>query len=702
MRRPRGRGNGPPSQPGGRTEPVVDVSHDSVASEGDNSHSSTANANEGTKDDLVEATVDMSLNNRDTSSSQTTPHKEDIHQSRHELPMSLPVPQPAPVGMSHASTMPSATSSPATVMPSLTSVTASPSSETQTAPKAFLKMGKWEAPAPLDASAFQFGSFGSFSSTNAVSDEPLSSTATTSNTWGSVIGASAANSNGLSDASRNQQQSSEEKNQSTEVQIQVQATQPAQVPPPAVSSLTSPGVWGSSAGTSSPVDNTTSSSTGPTPMSSLFPTTKTLSDNSTPVISSSSQSTNRYDHKPSAPPGLEAHAHTNMAKVSPQGSRSAAPGGSPSSRAKNQHDNSNQPQPLQQQQTPQSQLQQPQLPQAYQQQTYQQPPAGIPNPTSRTNVSSIPNMPYAYAPTGFDLQAQYALHQSYQPPIVAPTVPGSSTVSTTGTPTTASSTPGTPQQQQPQQPYGPPPGMGPAGYANPYYPYYPNQPAFYYPNQVQNPYFNQGRNVYQNPRGPYGTDPYAAAGSMYPDVFQQNAQFSDATGTYGAMPMHPGQMSIPGAAGTTTTGGTQGTTGGKVQKGGVGASSTTPQQQQQTSHMSPDPSLAYAYNPYNPRDAGSWQGYPQSSAQGWGGPMMGFPGVSPAGATGQPQGFTQQAGMPSQQQQQQQQPTGGQRPPNNTGYNVNGQQQSFTRGSTGTTGGQQSGTTGTNTGGGHW
>ena len=95
------------------------------------------------------------------------------------------------------------------------------------APKAFLKMGKWEA--PLESSAFQFGSFGSYST--ATNDEAISLSAKA--TWGAVA-------------------------ESTDLaQQKVQSEVAA--------------VWGAN-GTS--VSDPSSSSSGASPISSLFPVPK--------------------------------------------------------------------------------------------------------------------------------------------------------------------------------------------------------------------------------------------------------------------------------------------------------------------------------------------------------------------------------------------------------------------------------------------
>lgn len=469
------------------------------------------------------------------------------------------------------------------------------------APKAFLKMGKWEA--PLESSAFQFGSFGSYST--ATNDDAISLSAKA--TWGAVA------------------ESTDLAQQKTQSEVAA--------------------VWGAN-GTS--VSDPSSSSSGASPIGSLFPAPKGLpsvpSDASPSGSSSSSQSQNgRYDQqKPLVPPGLEAH-HSISKSVPRQDSRSAAPG---QNQNRVKYDASQQQQ-LQQQQ--QQQYQQPQ----YQQQTAATPPA-----TSRSQAPVTPSMMYAYAP-GFEVQSQYQQPSYGQPaPTAVTPAAGTSPVTTAGTTTTQAqgqeSAPGAPQGLQ----YGPPPGMA-NHYVNPYYgsPYYGSQ-YFYGQPIAPNPYYAQGRGDFQS-QGRYG-DPYATAG-QYPNVYHQGAGFDPM-----AMQQHlsmsqqshgQGQSGAPAAA-------TPAASQGKQQKG-ASAAAAAPQQQ--------DPNQGYTYNPYNPRD-GQW-GY-----QGWNAPMMGFPGGSPTNPGG-PQGFAQQ---PLQQQPGQGQ---GQRP-SSTGYGASAQgqqqqqqqQQSFPRG----------------------
>lgn len=448
----------------------------------------------------------------------------------------------------------------------------------EVAPKAFLKMGKWEA--PLESSPFQFGSFGNYSS--ATNDDSISMS--TPAPWGGVA-------------------------ESTEQQ----------------SLDTTAGVWGASS-SGSDGGASASSSSGPSPMSSLFPAPKGLpsvpSDSPSGVSSSSQSQNGRYDQKPSAPPGLELHSHSAMSKPIPrQDSRTSTPG---QAQSRGKHEANQQ---LQQQQQQQQQIQQQQYQPPYQH------PAAVPPAAVRGNAPVASSSPYAYAP-GFEIQPQYQAPYQPTPAMPAP-VAGTSPVAAAGTPSTqqASAAPQGQQQGQGQLQYGPPPGM-PSHYGNPYYanPYYANPAYFYGQPQVQNPYYNQGRD-YQASR-PYGADPYAP-GVQYP-VYQQGGGFPDASGSYPNMPMqqqHPsmgpqgqGAATAPGAAAA----GGQGQ--GKQQKG-VGASSAAPQQQQQQ-----DLNQGYVYNPYNPRDA-QWQ-Y-QQAAPGWGAPMMGFPGgpgQSPPGAQGFSQG----------------------------------------------------------------
>lgn len=462
------------------------------------------------------------------------------------------------------------------------------------APKAFLKMGKWEA--PLESSAFQFGSFGSYST--ATNDEAISLSAKA--TWGAVA-------------------------ESTDLaQQKVQSEVAA--------------VWGAN-GTS--VSDPSSSSSGASPISSLFPAPKGLPSDASPSgSSSSSQSQNgRYDQqKPLVPPGLEAH-HSISKPVPRQDSRSAAPG---------QNQNRVKYDAAQQQQLQQQQQ--------YQQPQYQQQAAATPPATSRSQAPATSSMMYAYAP-GFDVQSQYQQPSYGQPaPTAVTPAAGSSPVTTAGTPTTQTqgqeSAPGAPQGLQ----YGPPPGMA-NHYVNPYYgsPYYGSQ-YFYGQPIAPNPYYAQGRGDFQS-QGRYG-DPYAAAG-QYPNVYHQGAGFDPmAMQQHLSMSQQSHGQGQSGAPATATPAASQG----KQQKG-ASAAAAAPQQQ--------DPNQGYTYNPYNPRD-GQW-GY-----QGWNAPMMGFPGGSPTNPGG-PQGFAQQ---PLQQQQQ---PGQGQRP-SSTGYGASAQgqqqqqQQPFPRG----------------------
>ena len=458
------------------------------------------------------------------------------------------------------------------------------------APKAFLKMGKWEA--PVESSSFQFGSFGNYST-----DDSMSVPAP----WGGAV-------------AENEQQ---------------------------IQSDTIAAVWGANG--SSNIDTSASSSSGPSPMSSLFPAPKGLgsvSSEGSPSAASGSHQNARYDQqKPSAPPGLEI-----TKPLARQDSRSTAPG---QSQTRGKHETNPQQQQLQQQQQ-QQQYQQPQ----YQQQA----PAAAPA-AARGQPAAPSSMLYGYAP-GFESQYQQTSY-GHVAPAVAPPATGSPVASTGAVSTQGQGiAPGAPQALQ----YGPPPGM-PNHYNVPYYgsPYYGSQ-YFYGQPLIPNHYYNQGRGDYQTNR--YGSDPYAPGG-QYPNLYHQGGGFPDQ-----GMPMqqHPsmsqqtqvqsGAAAAPGAASASGQG--------KQQKEKV---QIIPQQQ--------DPNQGYGYNPYNSRDA-QWQQY-----QGWNAPMMGFPGGSPTGAGG-PQGFSQ---PPQQQQQQQQQQSGqGQRPSSSgyggpSGQGQQGQgQQSFSRG----------------------
>jgi hypothetical protein len=315
--------------------------------------------------ELVEQVIELSV-------------QETIEETNIEIPMTLPTPQPAPVGMSHATPM----SPVREIMPIATQV----AQELQdSAPKAFLKMGKWEAPS--ETSAFQFGSFGNYS--NPINED----TNSISEAW-----------NGASVT------------ESAESQKKAQAE---------VSSA----VWGASGSNSNGSDlSAANSSSGPSPMSSLFPVPKGLpsvTDNSSGISSSSNSQYNQQ--KPSAPPGLEQpHTHSSMSKALPrQDSRSAVP-------VQNRKPESAQ------KKSEELQYQQPQQ--------YQQ-PAGIPIPAGRGMPPiTMPLMPYGY-PAGFDLQSQQYLQQQQQSPYgqPAPVVPPPAAASS---PTPATGAPAAQQGQQ--------------------------------------------------------------------------------------------------------------------------------------------------------------------------------------------------------------------------------------------------------------
>jgi hypothetical protein len=332
------------------------------------------------------------------------------------------------------------------------------------APKAFLKMGKWEA--PLESSAFQFGSFGNYSS-NTTSEDAISLAAKAS--WGAVTVA--------------------------------ESTDLLQHQPQSEAATT----WGTNGATASDA-----ASSGSSPITSLYPSQKGLpqtpSDGSPSGPSSSSHS-GRYDQqKPLAPPGLE--NQQSIPKSTPrQDGRST---GQSQNRAK--YDVS------QQQQTQQQQQQQYQQPQ-YQQQSTATPPA-----TSRGQAPVAPSVMYGYAP-GFDIQSQYqqSTYGQQAPAAATPSV-GSSPVAAgaTSAQTQGQEIPaGAPQALQ----YGPPPGMS-NHYVNPYYgpPYYGSQ-YFYGQPIVPNPYYSQGRGDYQS-QGRYGSDPYVPGG-QYPNVYHQGGGFAD-------------------------------------------------------------------------------------------------------------------------------------------------------------------------------
>ena len=468
------------------------------------------------------------------------------------------------------------------------------------APKAFLNMGKWEA--PLESSPFQFGSFGNYSST--VNEGSIS--LSTKNTWSAAT----------ESADISQQQ----------VQSEVAA------------------VWGPN-GSSISDPSSSSSSSGPSPMSSLFPGPKGLpsvSDTSISGTSSSSQNqSGRYDQqKTVAPPGLETH-HSMSKPIPRQDSRSAAPG---QSQSRTKYDTNQQ----QQQQQQQQHVQQPQQQQQYQQPQYQQQSSATPPGTSRGQPPAAASMMYSYTP-GFDIQSQYQQPSYGQPaPVAAAPSAGSSPATTVGAPSVQPQTqevaPSTPHGLQ----YGPPPGMA-NHYVNPYYgaPYYGSQ-YFYGQALVPNPYYGQGRGDYQS-QGRYGTDPYVP-GVQYPNMYQGGG-FADPMG----MQQHPsmvpqihGQGQSGAAAAVAPTAGGQG----KQQKG---ASSTAAAPQQQ------DPNQGYAYNPYNGEGQWGYQGwnapmmgFPGGAPTGGLGPQ-GFAQQPPQqAAQGQRPSSTGYGGSTTQQQQGQQ------------------------------------------------
>jgi hypothetical protein len=303
---------------------------------------------------------------------------------------------------------------------------------------------------------------------------------------------------------------------------------------------------------------------------------------------------------------------------------------------------------------------------AYAQGGYTQPPGMRGN----ANTGAALNAPAAapagvYPYPGFDLsQAQFG---GYPLGGVAPSAPAAATAASTAstgatnTQTSTSATSAAPNAQQnaavsQQQAYG-----GPAGPFPFYNPYYAN--AGYYYGQAPMFNYGQGRDMYQQ-RGPYGANPYAGAGSLYPgDVYGQQVggQFPDASGNY--MGLHPGMQ---GAGGNTAgNAGAQGNAN-KGKGGAAGANNNAGAGAGPTQGMNPDQHAAgllmnngYGYvTPYGGRGGmEGWPGYPAAQGGGWGG-MMPFPNTgSPtplAGAGGFPQqGQGAQQGQGQQGQGQQ-------------------------------------------------
>lgn len=471
--------------------------------------------------------------------------------------------------------------------------------------RGFLKLGKWEVPieSSSESTAFQFGSFGSFSDNNNNNNEEVKS----KSSWGEDVG--------LTD------------------------------PTPSTSSSS---VWSSSSHNDSNKQ-----------INSLFPPHVSIGPSS-----SSSDPSPTSVSQPRPPPGLEQNNPNAIGKQQQQqqqqGSRSSS--------------TINIKQPSPQQSTSLAyQTSQPFVNQS------QSLPPGITTTTNpnnnnnRNNLSALPpplSNPYNNYPPGvFDLSQTPFVHPSSYPQ-TSPSALSSSTigsnpntvnssgnpppvVSTTSNPTAAgggggnnsNSNPNTTSAQQQQQQYAPTTASFPY-YGNPYY----HNQAYFYGQQPLN-YYGQGRGMYQPQRGPYGPDPYASNGSLYPgDVYQAN-QFADAPANYGGMSMHQ-PLSSSNQGGSVLPG--SGVVNSKATKSAVNSSSSV---QQGIQHSGPEHANNYGYaNPYNSRGVGvdpqSWQ-YQQNQSAGWGAPMMSFPSsnASPTATGLVNQSFSQQPSQPQTHQQ---------------------------------------------------
>lgn len=168
-----------------------------------------------------------------------------------------------------------------------------------------------------------------------------------------------------------------------------------------------------------------------------------------------------------------------------------------------------------------------------------------------------------------------------------------------------------------------PPAPFPFGpYGNPYY----NQAFFYGQPHVAN-YYGQGRGLYHQ-RGPYGTDPYGANPSMYPQEIYGSGQYpGDATGSYGAM--------MPQGAANSSSGNT-----GKHGKGKMGGNYNHGTQPNSHMQQAPVDGNVHAGNNYGYMNPPAWS-YP-NQAGAWGAQMMQFPGNASAPTAN---GFGLQAGQ---------------------------------------------------------
>ena len=473
-------------------------------------------------------------------------------------------------------------------------------------PKAFLKMGKWEAP---ESSAFQFGSFGNFG--NSTSEDSIVMSAP--GTWGGVA----------ESADLSQQQGE-----------------------------TTSGSWGGNGNGNSNVETSASSSSGPSTMSALFPQPKGLSVQSdgSQTGGSSSQNQGRYDQKPSAPPGLDPHPHSGMTKPLPiprQDSRTV-PAGQSQTRGKHEA----------------NQLQQ----QQYQPQQYQQPAAVPPTARGAPQTSSMP-YGYApgFDPQS-QYQASYQPAPVMAPPVTGSspvTAPGTPSTQPQGQIPIAPQ-----GQLQYGPPPGMPSHYANPYYANPYYgnPYFYGQPQVQNPYYNQGRDYQSSRPYGADPYAPGVQYPVYQQNGSFPDSsgaypsmpMQQQQQQHPSMGS-----QSQGAAAAPGAP---AAGQSQGQ--GKQQKGVSASSAPPQQQQQQQQQQQdPNQGYGYnPYNPreaqwqYQQGTQG-WGGANMmgfSVGPGSSPPSQGFPqGPAPQQSTGQ-RPSTSYGGPPGHGQGQQHQSQQGQ------------------------------------------
>eukprot|EP01036_Dinobryon_divergens_P031304 gene31304-40676_t len=537
----------------------------------------------------------------------------------------VPVPVPVPAAADPAPTVAAAVE--AASQPGKAEPSSSASLPASNSSSSFLKLGKWEAPieAAPEAAVFQFGSFGA--------EESMSSAAASSKAVGA--GSSKSSSWQEEPLAHGLQESS------SAWSSEVSPSNPGSATVPATSA---PSTSAPSSSASGGASNASSS------MNALFaPVSKVAGLQS---LDSQASNAAAAGIQSRAPPGLE------QGSVLPAASKQnpIQPGGGGS--------NGNRSAPGQQ----------------------------VRYNTAGGLAAPVTSLPAYYPPVGFDQYASYPPNSSVSLPLGGSQAVngvgsasglGGSAGSAAGATSNASNVGVNSgiQQQQPQQQQQ---QQFPAA-SLPYYGAPPYYGQYYYGQQVPN-YYGQGRGIYQQPRGPYPTEMYGSAGSLYPGEVYAGNQFSDAP-NYGGMAMQHqggvggGAANIPGSAsGGVGAGGVgaSGPAGNKALKGGAGGGLSIPgaqQQQQQQPQVgqnqqagnvglmgAPDhsahlnSSYGYGANPYN-RSFGmdaQWQQFQQG--QGWA-PMMAFPSSAPnpsaagggVGLTAHNQGFTQQ---PQQQQQQ--------------------------------------------------